>query len=246
MDGTILIGIGFFSIALLYSTVGHAGASGYLAAMAMLAFPPEVMKPTALLLNIAVALIASLRFRSAGLFSWRLFWPFAAASVPLSFIGGGLTVDPNIYKSLVGVALLFSASYLIVRRGPSSGADPGPNLPAVPVSLATGGLIGLLSGLTGVGGGIFLSPALVMARWAGVRRTSAVAAPFILVNSVAGLAGHLQKGGAVPEALPAWGMMVIAGGFIGASLGATRMNGPVLRLLLGVMLFFAGVKMVAI
>ena len=115
MHDIALIGIYFFFIALLYSTVGHAGASGYLATMAMLSFSPEVMKPTALALNIIVALVTTIRFAKAGYFSWRLFWPFALASVPMAFLGGGLHVDTTIYKILVGIALVFAAFHLILR-----------------------------------------------------------------------------------------------------------------------------------
>ncbi len=246
MNEMLFIGLCFFFIALLYSTVGHAGASGYLAMMVLLAFPPEVMKPTALALNIVVAMVASYRFYSAGLFSWRLFWPFAMTSVPLAYLGGGLAVNSHIYRTLVGVALVFSATYLAIRYHVSSNSDADIRMPGIPISLIAGGVIGFVSGLTGVGGGIFLSPLLVIARWERLRHTSAIAAFFILVNSLSGLVGHLQKGGTVPENLPFWGMMVLAGGFIGASLGATKINNPILRVLLSIMLVFAGIKMVAI
>lgn len=246
MNEMVFIGLCFFSIAVLYSTVGHAGASGYLATMALLAFSPDVMKPTALALNIVVALVTSYRFYTAGLFSWRLFWPFAVTSVPLAYLGGGLTVNSDIYRSLVGGALLFSAVYLIIRYRALRSDDAEIRLPGIPISLIVGGVIGFVSGLTGVGGGIFLSPVLVITRWAGLRQTSALAAFFILVNSISGLVGHLQKGGTVPENLPLWGIMVLTGGFIGASLGATKINNPMLRVLLSIMLVFAGIKMLAI
>jgi len=246
MNEMIFIGLCFFSIAVLYSMVGHAGASGYLAAMALLSFSPDIMKPTALALNIIVALAASYRFYTAGLFSWRLFWPFAITSVPLAFLGGGLTVNHDVYRLLVGGALWFSAGYLILRYRAMGSDDAEIRRPGIPISLMVGGLIGFVSGLTGVGGGIFLSPVLVIMRWAGLRQTSALAAFFILMNSVSGLIGHLQKGGTVPENLFVWGSMVLAGGFIGASLGATKINNPALRMLLGIMLAFAGIKMAVI
>ena len=246
MNEMIFIGLCFFFIAMLYSTVGHGGASGYLATMVLLAFSPDVMKPAALALNIIVALVTSYRFYTAGLFSWRLFWPFAVTSVPMAYLGGGLTVNSDIYRSLVGGALLFSAVYLMIRYRALGIDDTEIRLPGIPISLVFGGVIGFVSGLTGVGGGIFLSPVLVITQWAGLRQTSAVAAFFILVNSVSGLAGHLQKGGTVPDNLPAWGIMVLTGGFIGSSLGATKINNPILRVLLSIILFFAGMKMVAI
>jgi uncharacterized membrane protein YfcA len=246
MHGVAVTGIYFFCIAVLYSTVGHAGASGYLATMALLSFPAGVMKPTALALNILVALVTSVRFYQAGYFSWRLFWPFALASIPLAYIGGGLTVHATIYKMLVGIALLFSAAYLILRNRavPEEGviADP----PGIAVSLTTGAVIGFISGLTGVGGGIFLSPVLIMLNWAGLRKTSAVAAVFILVNSLSGLAGYFHQGGALPDHLALWSVAVVSGGLIGSTLGATRLNSPVLRMLLGGVLLMSGLKLVVI
>jgi len=246
MHDIAMTGIYFFFIAFLYSTVGHAGASGYLATMALLSFTPEVMKPTALALNIIVALVTTVRFAMAGHFSWRLFWPFAVAAAPMAYLGGGMSVDATIYKILVGVALVFAALHLMMR---STAATDGPGRvthPGIAASLAVGGGIGFLAGLTGVGGGIFLSPVLIILHWAGLRRTAAVAAAFILLNSVSGLTGYLQRGGAFPDNIAFWSVAVVAGGFIGSTLGATRFNSPVLRRLLGVMLVMAGMKLVVI
>lgn len=246
MNEIALTGIYFFFIALLYSTVGHAGASGYLATMALLSFTPEVMKPTALALNIIVALVTTIRFATAGHFSWRLFWPFALASVPMAYIGGGLALHTTIYKILVGMALVFAAIHLVVRSGVASDDAAEAGYPAIGASLAVGGGIGFLSGLTGVGGGIFLSPVLIILHWAGLRRTAAVAAAFILLNSSSALTGYLHKGGAFPEHIAFWFMAVLSGGFIGSSLGATKLNSPALRVVLGIMLVLAGVKLVII
>jgi uncharacterized membrane protein YfcA len=243
MHDIAMIGIYFFFIALLYSTVGHAGASGYLATMALLSFPPTVMKPTALVLNIIVALVTTVRFARAGYFSWRLFWPFALASVPMAYLGGGMHVDTTIYKILVGIALVFAALHLVLRSKVASD-DPGhAAYPGIGVSLAVGGGLGFLSGLTGVGGGIFLSPVLIILHWAGLRRTAAVAAAFILLNSISGLTGYLHKGGAFPEHIAFWSVAVVSGGYIGSTLGATKFNSPVLRVLLGIMLGMAGMKL---
>jgi len=241
-----MAGIYFFVIALLYSTVGHAGASGYLATMALLSFTPEVMKPTALALNIIVAFVTTIRFAMAGYFSWRLFWPFAIASVPMAYIGGGLAMHTTIYKILVGIALLFAATHIILRSNVAPEDEERAGYPGLGASLAVGGGIGFLSGLTGVGGGIFLSPVLIILHWAGLRRTAAVAAAFILLNSISGLAGYLQKGGAFPDHIAFWSAAVVSGGLIGSSLGATKFNSPVLRVLLGVMLVMAGVKLAVI
>jgi uncharacterized membrane protein YfcA len=243
MHDIALIGIYFFFIALLYSTVGHAGASGYLATMAMLSFSPAVMKPTALALNIIVALVTTIRFARAGYFSWRLFWPFALASVPMAYLGGGMHVDTTIYKILVGIALVFAAFHLILRSKVAPDEPGRSTYPGIGASLAVGGGLGFLSGLTGVGGGIFLSPVLIILHWAGLRRTAAVAAAFILLNSISGLAGYLQKGGSFPDHIAFWSVAVISGGYIGSTLGATKFNSPVLRILLGVMLVMAGFKL---
>jgi len=246
MHDIAMTSIYFFFIALLYSTVGHAGASGYLATMALLSFPPAVMKPTALMLNIIVALITTIRFAKAGYFSWRLFWPFALASVPMAYLGGGIHVDTTIYKMLVGIALVFAALHLILRSKIAPDDAERTTYPGIGPSLTVGGGLGFLSGLTGVGGGIFLSPVLIILHWAGLRRTAAVAAAFILLNSIAGLAGYLQKGGAFPDHIASWSLAVVAGGYIGSTLGATRFNSPVLRVLLGVMLVMAGIKLALI
>lgn len=246
MHDTAITGIYFFFIALLYSTVGHAGASGYLATMALLSFTPDVMKPTALALNIVVALVTTVRFVMAGHFSWRLFWPFAFASVPMAYLGGGMSADATIYKILVGIALLFAALHLILRSSVATDDPERVAYPGIAASLAVGGGIGFLSGLTGVGGGIFLSPVLIILHWAGLRRTAAVAAAFILLNSISGLAGYLQKGGAFPDHIAFWSAAVVSGGFIGSTLGATRFNSPALRVLLGVMLVMAGAKLIVI
>ena len=202
----------------LYSTVGHAGASGYLAAMALLSFPPAVLKPTALALNIVAALVTSIRFYQAGHFSWRLFWPFAVASVPLAYLGGSLAIDATVYKVLVGLALVFAAVHLIVRSWVVSGQEKEVSRPGMTASLAAGGVIGFISGLTGVGGGIFLSPVFIILNWAGLTRAAAVAAVFILFNSLAGLAGYLQTGGSTPDQLGIWSVAVVSGGFIGSTL----------------------------
>src|SRR5512146_2886612 len=147
MHDIAMTGVYFFCIAVLYSTVGHAGASGYLATMALLSFPAGVMKPTALALNIIVALVTTIRFAMAGYFSWRMFWPFAFASVPLAYLGGGISMDATIYKILVGVALVFAAAHLILRSNVAAD-DPGPiAYPGIAASAAVGGGIGFLSGL---------------------------------------------------------------------------------------------------
>src|ERR1041385_8334654 len=185
-----------FVVALLYSTVGHAGASGYLAARALFSISPLVMKPTALVLNILVAIIGTVRFYRAGFFSWPVFWPSVITSIPASFIGGSLTLPVPVYKSIVGVVLLYSAVRLFFSAGRADQKATTP--PPIVLALVIGAAIGLLSGLTGVGGGIFLSPVLLLMHWAKTKETSGVAVAFILVNSIAGLLGHVSSVSLVP------------------------------------------------
>lgn len=231
----------FLLAAMLYSSVGHAGASGYIAVMALFGFAPAVMKPTALALNILVAIIATLKFYRAGRFSFGLFWPFAVTSIPAAFIGGALTLPAKWYDAIVGVALLYAAVWMF--RSAKTAAKVLVRPPPLAAALACGLVIGLLSGLTGVGGGIFLSPIILMMGWAETRATSAVAAAFILVNSIAGLLGHLSSISHLPSFLPVWGVAVLIGGWIGAEYGSKRLPTPALRQLLSLVLVVAGLKM---
>lgn len=237
----LIIAALIFVVALMYSTVGHAGASGYLAAMALFGVAPAVMKPTALVLNILVAVIGTIRFYRAGFFSWRLFWPFAITSIPASFIGGGLSLPVPIYKSIVGAVLLYSAIRLLFS---ASHADEKENRPApIAIALLIGAVIGLLSGLTGVGGGIFLSPIILLMRWAKAKETSGVAVTFILVNSIAGLLGHPSSVALVPGAIAVWAPAAIVGGWIGTELGTRVLPVAGVRRWLSVVLVLAGAKL---
>jgi uncharacterized membrane protein YfcA len=228
-----------FAAALLFSSIGHGGASGYLAAMALFNVTPESMRPAALSLNVLVASIGTVRFYRAGCFSWPLFWPFAVASVPCAYFGGMISLPTTIYKQVIGAVLLFAA-YRLFRSPVSETSRPV----AVLVALACGAGIGLLSGLTGVGGGIFLSPLLLIMGWSDTKQNCGVSAAFILVNSIAGIAGLMTKGATLPAELPYWTVAVIAGGLIGSELGAKRLASPTLRKLLAVVLVIAGLKMV--
>jgi uncharacterized protein len=231
-----------FVAAILYSSVGHAGASGYLAAMALMNVAPEVMRPTALCLNIIVATIGTIQFARAGHFAWNIFWPFAVTSVPCAFIGGTLQLPYDYYRAAVGVVLLFAAVRLIYSASRSSGNEPKP-LPLA-VALIGGASIGLLAGLTGVGGGIFLSPLLLLAGWATVRQTAGVSVAFILVNSIAGLAGNLASVQYLPPQIPLLALTVAVGGLIGSQLGSRHLAPILLRYLLAVVLVMAGCKMI--
>lgn len=230
-----------FAAAMLYSSVGHAGASGYLAAMALFGITPAVMKPTALALNILVALIATTKFYRAGHFIWSLFWPFALASIPLAYVGGKTSLPNTYYKYLVGTVLLYSAYRLL--RNPKIGEQDGQTAPALWLMLVSGAVLGLLSGLTGVGGGIFLSPLLLFMGWAQTRQASAISAAFILVNSISGFIGLMSHAPALPSPIYAWAIAAVIGGFIGAEYGSKRIASANLKRLLAVVLIIAGIKM---
>lgn len=241
-DTLILCGL-IFVAALLYSSVGHAGASGYLAAMAFMGILPEVMKPAALVLNILVAMIGTIRFYRAGHFSFALLWPFAIGSIPLAFIGGFITLPGLLYKPAVGVVLLAAAGRLFwsIRK-----KDKEPDEKSVHplIAVVSGAVIGLLAGLTGTGGGIFLTPLLLFMRWAETKRAAAISIAFILVNSVAGLAGHLAKMQTLPPYVGYWAIAAVAGGLLGSELGSKRLGHPALRFLLGVVLVVAAGKLI--
>ncbi len=246
-DAPTAITLAFFAVAALYSSVGHAGASGYLAVMALASFAPAVMRPSALVMNIVVASIATVRFHRAGYFSWRTLWPFLVTSIPCAFVGGGLTLPSPVYKQIVGAILIAAAVKLgsdATRKaevdGPPSGAAEPPVVPA----LACGAGLGLIAGLTGTGGGIFLSPLLLLSRWADTRRTSGVSAAFILANSLAGLGGNLASVHALPDEIPWWCGAVAVGGLLGAELGAKRLATRWLRMLLAAVLVIAGAKLI--
>jgi uncharacterized protein len=238
---TILLALLIFSAALLYSTVGHAGASGYLASMALMDLAPAAMRPTSLMLNVAVAIIASTKFIRAGCFSWALFWPFAVTSIPAAFLGGRMVLPSHIYKVLLGLVLLYAAARLF-----QTAAKPNLSRTATPPRWAPpviGAVIGLLSGLTGVGGGIFLSPVLIFTGWAETREASGISALFILVNSVAGLLGNTASLANVSSGLMYWMPAAVIGGWIGAEYGSKRLTPPLLRQCLAAVLVVASLKL---
>jgi len=235
-----LLLVGIALVAFLYSSVGHAGASGYIAVMSLCGLSAGFIRPTALVLNILVACIGSYQFWRAGHFSWPLFWPFALLSVPCAFLGGYLPFASPVLKPLLGAVLLFSAARLFFRHGDPPQVAPPPR----PLSMGVGAGIGFLSGLTGTGGGIFLTPLLLFCRWTYIRRAAAVSVVFILVNSIAGLAGYLSSGRAIPS--PAWFLAIAAlvAGTIGSYLGSRRFPVRMISLLLAAVLVIAGCKLI--
>jgi uncharacterized protein len=229
--------------AVLYSSVGHAGASGYLAAMALFGLTPEVMRPSALTLNVLVASLATYRYTRVGQNDFKLLLPFVIASIPASFIGGMIHLPANVYKPLIGIVLLLSAVQLFRTARRSAASDGMTKTPPLPLALATGAGLGLLAGLSGTGGGIFLSPALILMHWAPTRCVSGISASFILANSIAGLLGNLSSVQALPSALPFWAAAALLGGWLGTHLGTRRLTIPGIRYLLALVLVIAGGKM---
>ena len=232
-----------FIAAVLYSSVGHGGASGYLAAMALFGIPAPVTKPAALVMNIAVAAIGAVRFGRRGLVPWAMLAPLCIGSIPAAALGGFIDLPIRTHRILLGLVLLFAAVRLWMH---DEAAVPRKALPSAAARVGIGGFLGLLSGLTGIGGGIFLSPLLILTGWEETRRTAGASAAFILVNSIAGLAGHLAAGRRIPGEAALLAPVAIAGGLIGAGLGATRLPTLVLRRLLAVVLVVAGVKLLKV
>jgi uncharacterized membrane protein YfcA len=227
-------------VAFLYASVGHGGASGYLALMSLFAFPIAFMKPTALVLNIIVSGISFYFYFREKQFCWKLFYPFAITSIPFSFLGGLLTIETHVYKMILATVLIFAVLRLLGILGKEN-----PQLQPVnfPLALLIGALIGFLSGLIGIGGGIILSPVLLLLSWANMKQTAAVSALFILVNSVAGLLGFISKG----ESLPISSFLVIAivavGGILGGYYGSKKFNTVTLRNILALVLGIAIFKL---
>ncbi|WP_295362498.1 TSUP family transporter [Arenimonas sp.] len=244
MDATLLawLLLAVAVVALLYSSVGHAGASGYIAVMTLAGLAPAEIRPLALALNVVVASIATWQFWRAGHFSWRLFWPFALAAMPMAALGGSLDVPLRLFQVLVGIVLLLSALQLLLRKP----AERAPRPPSTSLALVVGALLGLLAGLTGTGGGIFLTPLLVLSGWARAPSAAAVSAPFILLNSSAGLLGLAWGSGGLavlPVEFPAFVVAVVGGGLLGSWLGSHRLPGLVIRRLLAAVLVVAGLKL---
>lgn len=240
METIILFYILLFLVAFLYSSVGHGGASGYLALMALFSITPEIMKPTALLLNLFVSLTSFIQFYRGKHFNWKLFLPFAITSVPMAYLGGRMALADDIYKKILGILLLIPIIRFLffanIKIEEIKKAD-------VILSLLIGAAIGLLSGLIGIGGGIILSPILLLLKWADMKQTAAISALFIFVNSLSGLAGQLQKGISFSADMYAYVAVAFVGGICGAYFGSLKFKQNILQYLLAIVLVIASYKL---
>ena len=234
-----LLALGIFLGAGLYSAGGHAGATAYLAVMALFGVPPAQMKPTALCMNILVAVASTIRFTRAGAVPWRLLQWLCLGSIPASFLGGRLKLSPSVYLSLLGALLLLAAARLWL---PDPGtAKPAPPSPGLLVGIGVG--LGFVSGLTGIGGGIFLTPLLILTGWAEPRQAGGAAIVFILVNSVLGLLGNLSSVSAIPPEVGVLAPSALAGGLIGSYLGVHKLVPQQLRRVNSAVLLLSGLKL---
>jgi uncharacterized membrane protein YfcA len=228
------------AVAFLYASVGHGGASGYLALMSLFAFPVTFMKPTALVLNILVSAISFYFYYRERKFEWKLFYPFAVTSIPFSFLGGIITIETHIYKVILATVLLFAIARLVGLLGKQKRGLKPIN---IPLALFIGAIIGFLSGLIGIGGGIILSPVILLLGWADIKKSAAVSALFIFVNSISGLFGFVAKGGTLPISSVSLIAVVLIGGILGGYFGSKKMNVPMLRNVLAFVLLIAVFKL---
>jgi hypothetical protein len=227
-------------VAFLYASVGHGGASGYLALMALFSFTPETMKPTALVLNLFVAGIAFYHYYKAGHFSMKLFIPFAITSIPLAFLGGLIEIDAHIYKKILALLLIFAILKMMNVFGKESTQLKDLKLWQ---GLVIGGIIGFFSGLIGIGGGIILTPVILLLHWGHMKEAAAVSALFIWVNSASGLLGQFTSGVTLSSQTLVLVAIALVGGFFGSYYGSRKFNNQHLRYLLAFVLSIASAKL---
>lgn len=236
--------LAFFAVALLYSSVGHAGATGYLALMALAGLAPEVMRPTALVLNLAVATIAVVRFARAEQLPWRTLPYFVIGSIPAAYLAGSLEIPDTIYRPLLATVLIAAALRLAARAQRDVSSERAALPPRGLVAALVGGFIGLLAGATGTGGGVFLTPLVIARRWASTRAAAGLSAGFILANSIAGLAARPASLDLLPATLPLALAAAAVGGLIGSELGARRVSLITLRRILAAVMVIAATRLV--
>ena len=227
-------------IAYLYSTVGHGGASGYLAIMVLFGISPACIRPSAFVLNLFVSAIAFYSYYKAGYFRWKILLPFVIASVPLAYIGAGINVSPGLYKKILGVCLVIAVARMFINP---KNIHEAINSPSLIICLLSGAIIGFLSGIIGIGGGIILSPLLLLAGWANIKETAAISAAFIFLNSTAGLFALWNTGISLSPQIILWVAVVLTGGIIGSYSGSFRISFANLRYILAVVLIVACVKL---
>jgi len=226
-------------VAFLYSSVGHGGASGYLALMALFGVEVSIMKPSALILNLFVSSIAFISYYRAGHFRVRILLPFVVTSIPMAFLGASLEIPPELYKKILGVCLFIAALRIVIRTGEEGERKKV----SIPIALAAGALIGFFSGMIGIGGGIILSPLLLLTRWGRMKETAAVSAAFIFLNSLAGLSGHIIAGMAVSPKIIIWIIAVMVGGLLGSWTGGFKLSASQLKYLITTVLIIASIKL---
>ncbi len=230
-----------FLVAFLYSSVGHGGASGYLALMGLYFIAPEVMKPSALMLNIIVSLIAFLQYIQNTSANKKLVLLLIIGSVPASFIGARIMLDILIYQKALGVLLLFPVIHLFGFLGKDAPEFKTPN-PYLAISI--GVLIGFISGVIGIGGGVLLSPIILLLGWASIKQTALISSLFIFINSISGMVGLLSKGISITPTIYTWIAIAIIGGIAGSYFGAKKFNSNIFKRVLAVVLAIASIKLI--
>ncbi len=242
MDYPLLLYVLLFFVALLYASVGHGGASGYLALMSIYGISLHTSKPIALILNCLVSLIAFIQFKRHHFFNWRIFISLAVVSIPCAYIGGLIELDPTVYKQILGFVLLFTAIRLFFQI--DSSTEKSTIDAPIPYLLITGSCLGFISGLLGIGGGIFLSPLLIFTRWADSKSTAGISALFILVNSLAGILAQSKKGLMINGSMGMMLGLAFLGGLIGSYLGSKKFTPILIKRLLGFALMIASIKLI--
>ena len=243
MESDILLYPLIALIAFLYAAVGHGGASGYLALMALFGISSAMMRPSALLLNLFVSSIAFIQFYRGGHFRWKLFYPFALASIPFAYFGANISVDPLWYKRILGVCLIFATLRILNVFGREQQEKKTLSLP---LAIFIGAALGLISGIIGIGGGIILSPLILLLGWGSLKETAAVSALFIFVNSASGLAGLLQTSHEFHPFVFSMAVAALLGGIAGSYAGSFKFNSAIMKMALAGVLFFASIKLIVI